>query len=159
MLPDPISLKRLEKLHPEIREKATDIALDIWAAGIGFRVTYTLRTFEEQNALYAIGRTSPGKIVTNAKGGRSYHNYGLALDFCLLKPNGTASWDIKADFNKDTEADWMQIVNAYKRNGWEWGGDWVKFKDYPHLQYTFGHPVGNLMVRSSNGIISYPSLA
>ena len=53
----------------------------------------------------------------------------------------------------------MQIVNAYKRNGWEWGGDWVKFKDYPHLQYTFGHPVGNLMVRSSNGIIPYPSLA
>jgi peptidoglycan L-alanyl-D-glutamate endopeptidase CwlK len=159
MLPDPISLKRLARLHPDIREKATDIAFDIWAAGIGFRVTYTLRTFEEQNALYAIGRTSPGKIVTNAKGGRSYHNYGLALDFCLLKPNGKASWDIKADFNKDIEADWMQIVNAYKRNGWEWGGDWVKFKDYPHLQYTFGHPVGNLMVRSSNGIIPYPSLA
>lgn len=159
MLPDKISIERIKKLHPDIREEAMDIAFDIWANGIGFRVTHTLRSWEEQNALYSIGRTTPGRIVTNAKGGRSYHNYGLALDFCLLTPSLKASWDVRADFNKDNEQDWLQVVKAYKAKGWEWGGDWTKFKDYPHLQKTFGHPVGNLMARSSTGIITYPPLA
>jgi len=41
---------------------------------------------EEQAALYAIGRTAPGKIVTKARPGESYHNHGLAYDWAPLKP-------------------------------------------------------------------------
>jgi peptidoglycan L-alanyl-D-glutamate endopeptidase CwlK len=45
----------------------------------------------------------------------------------------TISWDMYSDLNKDRKADWMEVVDAFKDIGWEWGGDW-KFKDYPHLE-------------------------
>jgi len=58
------------------------------------RFTHTLRTHAEQDKLYAQGRTVKGSIVTNARGGQSYHNYGLAIDICLLSKDGTkVSWD------------------------------------------------------------------
>jgi peptidoglycan L-alanyl-D-glutamate endopeptidase CwlK len=44
------------------------------------------RTMEEQTALYSLGRSAPGRIVTKAKAGESYHNYGLAFDWAPLKP-------------------------------------------------------------------------
>jgi peptidoglycan L-alanyl-D-glutamate endopeptidase CwlK len=116
------------------------------------RFAYTLRTFAEQDALYAQGRTklydANGRklgVVTKAKGGQSIHNFGLALDIVLLKDtNGdgtfeSASWEDTIDFDKDGRADWMEIVSILKRNGWIWGGDWKSFKDKPHFEKTFGH--------------------
>lgn len=86
-----------------------------------------------------------GPIVTNAKGGTSYHNYGLAFDFALLLPNGTSlSWDINRDGDKDKTADWQEVVQEAKRLGLEWGGDWTSFKDYSHLQMTFGLTIDQL---------------
>ena len=121
------------------------------------RVVYTLRTYSEQNALYNIGRSTPGQIVTNAKAGQSYHNYGLALDFCIIE-GGKASWKIAKDFNEDGNSDWMQVVDAFEASGWEWGGRWKSIKDYPHLQKTFGRKTSELIARSSNGLITYPLL-
>ena len=116
------------------------------------RFAYTLRTFAEQDALYAQGRTklfdANGRklgVVTKAKGGQSIHNFGLALDIVLLKDtNGdgtfdSASWEDTIDFDKDGRADWMEIVSILKKNGWIWGGDWKSFKDKPHFEKTFGH--------------------
>lgn len=156
--PDRISLERLAKLHPAISAEALAIATSLWQAGVWLRVTHTFRTWEEQAALYAKGRSMPGRVVTNAKPGQSYHNYGLALDFTVLTPQGKVSWDRDADFNADALSDWFQVVEAFKAKGWEWGGDWKSFKDYPHLQKTFNHPVRNLLARSSHGIIKYPAL-
>lgn len=157
--PDKISLERLAKLHPAVSAEAIAIAHSLWKSGVWLRVTHTFRTWEEQAALYAIGRSTPGRSpVTNAKAGQSYHNYGLALDFTVLTPQGKVSWDRNADFNADALSDWFQVVEAFKAKGWEWGGDWKKFKDYPHLQKTFNHPVSNLLARSSHGIIKYPAL-
>lgn len=158
LAPDAISVQRIGKLHPAVRDEALRIALGLWHGGVHVRVTHTLRTWEEQAILYAMGRTAKGQIVTNAKAGHSYHNYGLALDFCVLTPQGKASWNRGDDFNNDAISDWLQVVEAFKAKGWEWGGDWKTLKDYPHLQKTFGHPVGNLRARSSNGIITYPQL-
>jgi len=113
------------------------------------RFSYTLRTFAEQDALYAQGRTKPGAIVTKAKGGQSYHNYGLAVDIVLLVDkdgNGTfetASWDTKSDFDGDKKSDWQEVVAIFKRYGWEWGGDW-RFVDAPHFQKTFGRSIVDL---------------
>lgn len=59
--------------------------------GIKLRVAQATRTIAQQNALYAQGRTAPGRIVTNAKGGESYHNYGLAIDVIEIK-NGKTNW-------------------------------------------------------------------
>jgi peptidoglycan L-alanyl-D-glutamate endopeptidase CwlK len=120
------------------------------------RFAYTLRTFAEQDGLYAQGRTKPGSIVTNAKGGQSYHNYGLAIDIVLLidkDKNGSfesASWDVKSDFDKDGKADWIEAVQIFKRYGYEAGIDW-KFIDAPHFQKTLGKSIYELKALHTAG--------
>lgn len=102
-------------------------------------ITEAYRSIEYQNQLYAQGRSKPGKIVTNAKGGQSMHNYGYAVDFALMTPDGKKYvWDTKIDTDKDGQADWMEVVDEAKKCGFEWGGDWKSFKDYPHFQMTGG---------------------
>jgi peptidoglycan L-alanyl-D-glutamate endopeptidase CwlK len=144
---DKITIDRIQLLHPKLRDEATDIYHEICEALNGkviCRFSHTLRSFAEQNALY-----NAKPQVTKAKGGQSYHNYGLAIDIVLLVDkdgNGTtetASWDVKRDFDGDLQADWMEIVAIFKRHGWEWGGDW-KFYDAPHFQKTLGHSIMEL---------------
>lgn len=138
---DAISLSRLQKLHPKLRDEAIRLFADAECALKGRakpRITFGLRTMQEQQALYNQGRTTPGNIVTNAKPGASYHNWGLAIDFALIVDGKTVSWDINRDFDGDHMPDWMEVVNIFKKSGWEWGGNWTSLKDYPHLQKTFG---------------------
>ncbi len=142
---DKISLQRIDKLHPKLREEVKQIVANIEKRGVNIRITQGLRTIEEQNALYAQGRTKPGKVVTNAKGGHSYHNYGLALDFCLLHKDGTVSFSLIEDLDKDNKADWMEVVEEFKKYGWESGMDW-KFSDSPHLQKVFGQSIEKLLI-------------
>ena len=149
---DQKTLERIQLLHPKLREEALTMYDEIVAALTGTaacRFTHTLRTFAEQDALYAQGRTKAGAKVTNARGGASYHNYGMAIDIVLLvdKDNNgtfeTASWDVKTDFDGDGKSDWQEVVAIFKRYGYEWGGDW-KFNDAPHFQKTFGKSVADL---------------
>lgn len=143
---DKITLQRISLLHPKLREEATHIYLDVCSALTGraiCRFSYTLRTFKEQDDLFAQGRTKPGSIVTNARGGESYHNYGIAADIVLIVDGKTASWNIKTDFDGDGVADWQEVVRIFKMYGWEYGGDWA-FKDYPHFQKTFGYSIKDL---------------
>jgi peptidoglycan LD-endopeptidase CwlK len=101
-------------------------------------VTQGLRTWEEQDALYAKGRSvAPlGKkyFVTMAKGGQSYHNFGLAFDIVVLDSVGKADWD-------PSHAGWKEAAVVGKSLGLEWGGDWKTFKDLPHFQYIGGLPL------------------
>lgn len=145
---DKPTLDRIKLLHPKVRAEALEIYSEIQKVLSGKvigRYAYTLRTFAEQDALF-----NAKPKVTKARGGHSYHNYGLAIDIVLLidkDGNGTyetASWDVKADFDGDKSADWMEIVAIFKRYGWEWGGDW-KFYDAPHFQKTFGHSIADLL--------------
>jgi peptidoglycan LD-endopeptidase CwlK len=139
------SAARLVGLHPVLGAGANVLIQQSHARGVPIVITQGLRTIAEQNALYAQGRSKPGPIVTNAEGGTSYHNYGLAFDFALLLPNGTSlSWDINRDGDKDKTADWQEVVQEAKRLGLEWGGDWTSFKDYSHLQMTFGLTIDQL---------------
>ncbi len=148
MFKDSISEKRILTLHPKIRDevlvlfnKANNEFLKGKAKA---RVTQAYRSIKEQNDLYAQGRTKAGKIVTNAKGGYSYHNFGLAFDFCLIVDGKYAVWDTRKDFDGDMTPDWMEFVGVFKEAGYEWGGDWVRFKDYPHLQKVFGKTTSDL---------------
>jgi peptidoglycan LD-endopeptidase CwlK len=146
---DQVSLYRINGAHPLMRQKLLDCFREMDAALTGRakpRLVYVLRTFEEQNRLYTIGRRGNAgeRKVTNAKGGQSYHNYGLAFDICLIIDGKKASWDTVSDFDQDLESDWMECVRIAKKHGFEWGGDWLRFKDLPHFQMTFGYKVGEL---------------
>jgi len=76
----------------------------------------------------------PGSIVTNAQGGESYHNYGLAIDVVEIS-DGQAIW--RAD-----NFDWIGELGKSLR--FEWGGDWTRFKDRPHFQMTGGRTIEEL---------------
>ena len=156
---DTITLARIELLHPKLRTEAKEIYIAIYNALKGraaVRFTHTLRTIAEQDALYALGRTKPGKKVTNAKGGSSFHNYGLAIDFCLIIDGKDVSWDTLKDYDGDKVADWMEVVSIFKSRGWEWGGDWAKFRDAPHFQKTFKKTTAELKKLMGSDI--YPSI-
>ncbi|MBW4083882.1 M15 family metallopeptidase [Paenibacillus sp. S150] len=133
------SATRLTGLHPVVLAAANELIERSYACGVPILITQGLRTIAQQDELYAQGRTKPGAIVTNAKGGCSYHNYGLAIDFALLLANGSGvSWDMNRDGDNDLTADWLEVVQQAKQLGFEWGGDWTSLKDYPHFQMSFG---------------------
>lgn len=134
---DNYTKERIAKLHPSVREEVTKIIIECNKSLAGkaqVRITQGLRTFQEQNNLYALGRTKPGKKVTHAKPGQSIHNYGLAVDICLIIEGKTASWDTAKDWDNDTIADWYECVKIFAKQGWEWGGNWKTFKDLPHFE-------------------------
>jgi len=152
---DSISLERINKLHPILRNEVKELYLDVnynLPKGVRLRISQGLRTISEQNDLYAIGRTVKGKIVTNAKGGQSWHNYGLAFDFVLLydRDNNGTFESAKWDENKY----WMQVVKEFKKAGFAWGGDW-RFKDSPHFEKTFGVTNQQALSRMKSGDVIY----
>ncbi|ARP44611.1 Peptidoglycan L-alanyl-D-glutamate endopeptidase CwlK (plasmid) [Geobacillus thermodenitrificans] len=131
--------KKLSGLHLVVADKERKLIRAAHSEGIYIIITQGLRTIEEQNRLYAQGRTKPGRIVTNARGGYSYHNFGLAFDFCVCNVvNGklVTSWNL--------DQRWFRVGQLGKSLGLEWGGDWKSFKDYPHFQYTFGLSLAQL---------------
>jgi len=168
---DSITTKRVALIHPLLRAEA-EAAINEAEAGfppyIAIRVVQGLRTFAEQDALYnqpTDGKDNDGdgkvdekdETVTHAKGGQSNHNYGLALDFAMLYDkdrNGTfetLSWDLVKDEDKDGVPDWTEVVKAFKKQGWEWGGDWTSFKDRPHVEKTFGRKWRDFIVLKQRG--------
>lgn len=148
---DKTTLRRIRLLHPKLRSEALEIYTDIMGEmkdGWGVRFTQTLRTFREQDDLYAIGRSKPGKKVTNARGGRSFHNYGLAIDICILTPKGGISWEVEKDHDGDGRPEWDICVEKFKARGWKWGGDWTRFKDRPHFEKS-DHTISELLALHS----------
>lgn len=114
----------LAKVAPTLQRRGRSFIAAANAAGVTVQIVQGFRTFAEQDALYAQGRTKPGKPVTNARGGQSLHNYGLAIDACVIK-NGKITWD---------EKEYRQFGEFAKTADLEWGGDWKTFKDLPHVQ-------------------------
>ncbi|MGP4060784.1 M15 family metallopeptidase [Halobacillus sp. H74] len=132
------------RLHPEVEQKKDELVARAQEKGIDIIITEGHRTKERQNNLYEQGRSKEGSIVTHAKGGESYHNYGLAIDFALKTDDGEVVWDTGRDDNGNGRSDWMEIVDVAKELGFDWGGDWENFKDYPHLQMDFGLSIREL---------------
>jgi len=73
----------LDLLYPPFLERVLELNARCLARGVRYVATMGVRTYEEQNDLWRQGRTKPGAVVTNAKGGESQHNFGLAVDFVL----------------------------------------------------------------------------
>lgn len=123
----------VNQLYPAVKSKALQLYEACRKAGILITITQTYRSIEYQNELYAKGRTAPGKIVTNCKGGTSPHNYRVAFDICI-NVKGKA-YD-EAMLNKAGEIG--------KKLGLTWGGDFIKIKDRPHFQYYGGLTLGQI---------------
>lgn len=138
---DSLSEQRLGLLHPKARPifrkfiEACENAL-----GVTIRITQGLRTFEQQQAIYDQGRTKPGKIVSDAKPGSSFHQYGLAIDTGIIE-GGKIKWDYN-----------YQLLQPFAMAcGLTWGADWdgdgktkaqgdkdEHFVDLPHFEIKFG---------------------
>ena len=143
---DLISERNIEKLHPKVRDKARELINRVEKElGIKLRVTSTLRTYAEQDKLYAQGRTTKGNIVTNAKGGQSNHNFGTALDVVPIV-NGQADW-------KTTTDTWNKIGTIGKSLGFVWGGDWKSLVDKPHFEMTFNNSLAQMRKKYESGEI------
>lgn len=116
--------RRIEELHknfqPLIRQ-LLDESNKVTAPWTTF-ITDGFRTYADQAKLYAQGRTTAGKIVTNSPAGTSNHEKGLAVDIAFQK-DGKLSYEY---FDK--------IVPIARKLGITWGGDWVGFKDRPHFE-------------------------
>lgn len=139
-----ISIDRINTLHPKIRQKALEAyreAVKVTPVGIHPFITEGLRSFDRSTNLYNQpwdnkDNDGDGTIdeadekVSNAKAGQSYHNWGLALDF-VIQINNKISW--KVDKN------WLLVASIFEKHGFEWGGRWKKFKDYPHVEMRLGY--------------------
>ena len=131
-----INSRKLEDLLPQVRSRVEAFLKAADEAGIDLLVTSTYRDNASQDALYAQGRTAPGKVVTNAKAGQSFHNHRCAVDVVPLR-NGKPVWDTK-------DPVWQTVGRLGKAAGLEWAGDWKRFKEFPHFQYTGGLTLAQL---------------
>ena len=128
-----INSRDLEDLHPKVAAMAKELITRCQAEGIDLLVTSTYRDAEAQASLYAQGRTKPGKIVTNAKPGESFHNWWVAFDVVPLR-HGKPVWNTTGS---DGEL-WEQVGILGESVGLEWAGRWRKFREMPHFQFTGG---------------------
>jgi peptidoglycan L-alanyl-D-glutamate endopeptidase CwlK len=132
--------KRIDtsKIYPQLMIKLEKLIENCLKRGVAYYAISGFRSWEEQDALYAQGRDKAGKVVdkskvvTNAKGGQSNHNYTCAVDFCKdgdMKRDGLQpSWDL---------AGYKVLAEEAEKLGLEAGLHW-KFVDAPHIQLNLG---------------------
>lgn len=123
-LVDQRSEKTIATLHPSIQDKARKFVQEAALQGITIKIISGLRSYEEQDALYAKGRTVSGNIVTKARAGYSNHNFGLAFDIGIFENGKYVPESPK----------YAKAAHVGKWLGFEWGGDWKTIKDEPHYQ-------------------------
>ncbi|QLC26661.1 M15 family metallopeptidase [Parasphingopyxis algicola] len=138
---DPRSEKNISGLRPDAQELARKSLMAVRTAGIDARIISGTRTYAEQDELYRQGRSRPGRIVTNAQGGQSWHNFGLAWDIGIF-----------VDGAYQTAAEPYKAAAAHgKVSGVSWGGDWLRFKDFPHYFQTTALGMAQLRARFEKG--------
>ena len=148
---DKITVDRIRFLHPDLRDEVMKMYNEanekILPKDVRLRFSFTYRSIEQQDFLY---KQKPK--VTNAKGGQSMHNYGLAFDIVLLYDKNNDGTFETASFVVDEN--WKKITECFKHYGWEWGGDWKTLKDYPHFQKVFKNTWQMLKEKVDKGIVT-----
>ncbi len=145
-----MSSRDLTACEAEVGQMASTAIANCRAAGLDLLVTCTYRSDAEQDALYAQGRTAPGKVVTNAKAGQSSHNCtrngqpaSLALDIVPMR-HGKPVWGVSGDGMDDTPADdekddlelWQRIRAHFEAAGLKLASRWTTFKEWPHFEHA-----------------------
>lgn len=121
-------------VHPILAQRTKAAIVALYGLGFNFGALCGLRTMQQQAALYAQGRTIPGKIVTKAGPGDSEHNYGIAID---LAEDGNIAGE-KVEWSWAKAKDYLVIGKVTTQCGLEWGGLWKSITDNPHVQITGG---------------------
>jgi len=129
-------------LHPKAQEAARQFLTRLHNAGINARIISGTRTYAEQDELYAKGRTKPGPKVTNAKGGQSNHNFGIAWDIGIFDNQGAYLPESRL-YDRAAEVGLI--------DGLEWGGNWQNFIDKPHYQLVTGLSVATVRSHFEQG--------
>ena len=124
-----INSRSIDELHPIVAAKCREFLGACAAEGLDVIITSTYRDRDSQAALYAQGRTTPGRRVTNAKPGQSWHNWRCAFDFVPVV-SGKAAWT-------DLEA-FKRCGEIAESCGLEWAGRWKSFTELAHCQFTGG---------------------
>lgn len=140
-----LTSRKIDELAFPAKIRALNFLADARAAGIDLLVTCTLRDAEAQEALYAQGRSAPGRIVTHARGGDSFHQYGVALDVVPLR-HGKPVWGTSGDGIDEDPADdqtddlelWQRVGAIGEACDLEWAGRWKRGREFPHFQFTGG---------------------
>lgn len=122
--------RKIEDLVPAMQEKVRLFAGKMAEAGIPWMFTCIYRSQSEQDALYALGRTKPGRVVTWVKISR--HTGRTAFDIAILR-DGKPVWDVKVSVNDNDMPDYLEAGQIGEACGLEWGGRWNP-PDYPHFQ-------------------------
>jgi peptidoglycan L-alanyl-D-glutamate endopeptidase CwlK len=122
--PDARSSENLSGLHPRVQNLALILLQRALEAEIIIKIISGMRTIEEQDKIYAKGRTAPGKIVTTKRGGFSNHNFGLAFDIGIFKGKKYI----------EESPDYRSIGKLGESIGLVWGGSWKSFPDEPHFE-------------------------
>lgn len=141
-----INSRKIEDLHPTVAVLCRKWLAECQAQGIPVLITSTYRDAEYQNSLYAEGRARPGRIVTNARAGQSFHNYRMAFDFVPLVAQAPA-WNDMALITRCGEIG--------EKVGLQWAGRWKHMREYLHLQFTGGLTLADLQ---SGRTLPIPSL-
>jgi peptidoglycan L-alanyl-D-glutamate endopeptidase CwlK len=139
---DERSEKNILTLNPQIQEKARQFVREAVSRGFKVKIISGTRTYAEQDALYAQGRTKSGNIVTKAPAGFSNHNFGVAFDIGLFDENGKYLED---------SPQYLSIAPIAKSLGFSWGGDWTSMKDYPHYEWPTGMTLAQMRQRVADG--------
>jgi peptidoglycan LD-endopeptidase CwlK len=121
---DARSEKVIVTLLPEVQDLARALVQKAAANGIQVKLLSGLRSYAEQDALYAQGRTTAGTKITQARAGHSNHNFGIAFDIGVFVGN---KYLADAPQYKAVGALGMEL-------GLEWGGNWKTIVDQPHFQ-------------------------
>lgn len=149
-----INSRNIDDLHPVVANKCFLFKQECLRQGIDVIITSTYRDHESQAAIYAQGRTKPGRIVTWARPGYSFHNYKLAFDYVPVRNGKLPVWGTNGNGvdNDPTDDDtddlelWQRCGTIGKSFGLEWAGDWPKKKrEFPHFQWTDGLSLAKLL--------------
>jgi peptidoglycan L-alanyl-D-glutamate endopeptidase CwlK len=123
-----MSSRSLDDLDPRFRPYVDAFVAACAAQSFDVLIYCTYRSNEEQDTLYAQGRTVLGHIVTNARAGQSAHNYRLAFDGCPML-GGKPMWNESL-----AGPNWQLYGKIAVDSGMEWGGNWAGFVEGPHCQ-------------------------
>lgn len=145
--------EHLRAIRPEVSGRAVQLLSRCQRAGIRLCITQGYRSTEDQDRIFAKGRTVQsdvpcrhgsdtrkpgtcdehplGATVTKARGGHSWHNWGLAFDVAVLDDDGQPSWP-------EDDALWRRIGEIGEDLDLQWGGRFQRFPDRPHFQMTLG---------------------